>query len=384
MNARINFWAPDDGWPEAYSASLQPAMTPGANQSYFLEVDQVSISRRNTSLGPNLLVDPSFENGDVIEDPTATGGWFRFANALEASDTTRTGFFSAKLFGPFDGTTNASGVFQNVAASPGDVFEASAFASSIAGDTIKGTSNFTTVKIEFLNAAGAVINANAKESIILNGQDPDMLEDTWVEGVVNAVAPAGTTKARVVLPLIQFAEGIRNPPNQDPGAVWYDDISFRKIISGTPVDVDFNNDGLFNCSDVDSLVAVIVNGSNNPTFDLSMDGQVNRTDLDIWLSEAGALNLTSGNPYLKGDANLDGVVDGSDFGIWNSNKFTVASAWCRGDFNADGSIDGSDFGIWNSNKFRSSDSASQVPEPVSGIAWIVSLACWVGIRRAYK
>jgi hypothetical protein len=56
---------------------------------------------------------------------------------------------------------------------------------------------------------------------------------------------------------------------------------------------------------------------------------------------------------LLGDANLDFVVDGSDFGIWNSHKFTTTSAWTKGDFTADRAVDGSDFAIWNSNKFSS-------------------------------
>ena len=38
------------------------------------------------------------------------------------------------------------------------------------------------------------------------------------------------------------------------------------------------------------------------------------------------MNLPSGNPYLLGDANLDGTVDGQDFLIWNSNKFQNADA----------------------------------------------------------
>jgi hypothetical protein len=83
---------------------------------------------------------------------------------------------------------------------------------------------------------------------------------------------------------------------------------------------------------------------------------VNLDDRDQWLVLAGAANLPSGNPYLLGDANLDGVVDGSDFGIWNSSKFTLVAQWCSGDFSADGVVDGSDFGIWNANKFTSSDS----------------------------
>jgi Calx-beta domain len=117
---------------------------------------------------------------------------------------------------------------------------------------------------------------------------------------------------------------------------------------------DFNHDGLYNCTDINLLVAQVASGSGNLSFDLTSDGQVNSADVTAWLAQAGAINLPSGNPYRVGDANLDGVVDGSDFGIWNSNKFTSGGGWCGGDFNADGVTDGSDFGLWNSNKFTSS------------------------------
>ncbi len=56
---------------------------------------------------------------------------------------------------------------------------------------------------------------------------------------------------------------------------------------------------------------------------------------------------------LGGDANRDGFVDGQDFNIWNSNKFTSGKTWVQGDFNGDSVVDGSDFSIWNSNKFQS-------------------------------
>lgn len=104
-------------------------------------------------------------------------------------------------------------------------------------------------------------------------------------------------------------------------------------------------------------------GTNLSSFDMTGDGQVNHADLNSWLAIAGAVNNASGNPYRPGDGNLDGVVDGSDFGIWNANKFTGTAALCSGDFNADGVVDGSDFGIWNANKFTSSDATAVVPEP---------------------
>ncbi len=90
-----------------------------------------------------------------------------------------------------------------------------------------------------------------------------------------------------------------------------------------------------------ALVAQIVSGVDLPTFDLNGDAQVEANDLNLWLARAGAANLPSGNAYLRGDANLDGVVDGSDFIVWNSYKFTSVAAWCSGDFNADGVVDGS-------------------------------------------
>lgn len=156
-----------------------------------------------------------------------------------------------------------------------------------------------------------------------------------------------------------------------------------EVLSVTPfvADGDFNNDGIYNCLDVDALTREIVSQGNGPLYDLTGDGTVNQADLNSWLAEAGMVNLPSGNPYLLGDANLDGVVDGSDFGVWNSNKFTTVAAWCSGDFSADGVVDGSDFGIWNANKFRSADGASAVPEPGAIAFWPMVI---IFVRRIAK
>ncbi len=121
------------------------------------------------------------------------------------------------------------------------------------------------------------------------------------------------------------------------------------------VDGDFNDDGLYDCFDIDALVAEIAAGTDNTSFDLSGDGLVDVVDRDLWLAEAGAFNLGPGKIYLLGDANLDGVVDGQDFIRWNSNKFQSGRGWCGGDFNADGVTDGQDFILWNNKKFQSSD-----------------------------
>ncbi len=162
-------------------------------------------------------------------------------------------------------------------------------------------------------------------------------------------------------------------PNSHMGQPWFltfgnTDPATLDYVPDSGVDGDFNDDGVRDLSDIDALVAEIASGMNSPNFDLSGDGQVNLVDRDAWLAEAGAINLPSGNAYLLGDANLDGSVDGTDYGIWNSHKFTSNAAWSAGDFNADGLVDGSDHALWNSHQF-----SSAVRRPAAALPAIRSL-----------
>lgn len=130
---------------------------------------------------------------------------------------------------------------------------------------------------------------------------------------------------------------------------------------------DFDGNGDCNVVDLNTLLAegpisagVQVDASN-ARYDMNGDDVLNDVDLEIWLSEAALVDGYA-SPYKRGDANLDGVVDGADFILWNQFKFTSSLAWNQGDFNGDGVVDGSDFIHWNQNKFTSLDS-SPVPEP---------------------
>ncbi len=142
---------------------------------------------------------------------------------------------------------------------------------------------------------------------------------------------------------------------------------------------DFDGDNLYTCRDIDELVSRIVTGDHDDYFDLTGDGLVTVADRDQWLAEAGEATLDSGNPFLPGDANLDGAVDGDDFKMWNAHKFQLTSNWCDGDFNTDGAVDGQDFLVWNAFKFQSAIRTNPVPEPsavamllvlVAGSAWL--------------
>ena len=117
-------------------------------------------------------------------------------------------------------------------------------------------------------------------------------------------------------------------------------------------------DGDCDLVDIDMLSVESGMGTNDLSFDLTNDGLVDRDDLQLWLVEAGArpenVALTDGNPFLEGDANLDGAVDGLDFIAWNDAKFTSAKLWSTGNFDGSAVTDGVDFLVWNDNKFQTS------------------------------
>ena len=130
---------------------------------------------------------------------------------------------------------------------------------------------------------------------------------------------------------------------------------------------DFNRDGHFDCLDIDELSAAVASGLASLPYDLNSDGVVDVHDIGQWLVGAGRANLPGGSPYRMGDANLDGVVDGRDFALWNNHKFTTTSGWCAGNFNGDAVVDGRDFAIWNANRFLSSlkEPWEPLPEPLN-------------------
>jgi hypothetical protein len=270
MKLHFNLWAPDSTFADAFNAALTPAASPGANQTYAVQVDHVEVNRINTAASANLLVNPSFEEGDgptfIADVPaTTTGIWLGFGGpptALHVSyeiddisgldpavpDMAHEGVFMAKAFGPFNGPPDASGIVQNVAAAPGEQFEARAWMQTAGGDSIAGTNNFNTIQIAFMNSSGAVIESapfvpvNGKDFPMLDGRDPNIVEDTWVEGVVNAIAPAGTAYVRVSLFFIQL--------NNQGGASWFDDVSLVKLTPNVvTLDGDFNMDGSVDAAD---------------------------------------------------------------------------------------------------------------------------------------
>jgi hypothetical protein len=81
---------------------------------------------------------------------------------------------------------------------------------------------------------------------------------------------------------------------------------------------------------------------------------------------------------LYGDANLDGVVNGTDFALLAANFGTSANEWAQGDFDYDGIVNGSDFGDLAAN-FGKSAFGAQVVLPASQWAALDAFAAAHGL-----
>ncbi|HEY6565325.1 MAG TPA: hypothetical protein VIY86_12555, partial [Pirellulaceae bacterium] len=141
---------------------------------------------------------------------------------------------------------------------------------------------------------------------------------------------------------------------------------------------------LITAADIESSFdQVVYNGSPLvPSFGVDNNGSfVSHVDDGLFrVVKYGETTMSLQNyAAIPGDANGDRVVDGSDFNIWNTNKFSPGFGWLSGDFNGDNAVDGSDYNIWNINKFTSVDGVL-VPEP-SGVFVLVAMVGLLGFRR---
>ena len=131
----------------------------------------------------------------------------------------------------------------------------------------------------------------------------------------------------------------------DDGLATSPDITVTIALQDVGIPGDFDADGVLGCGDLDLLGDAILAADHDPAFDLNEDSLVDALDQETWI-----LDLYG---TLLGDANLDFVVDVTDFNIWNTVKFTGGIRWCGGNFNGDDVADISDFNVWNENKFSS-------------------------------
>src|SRR4029078_8379271 len=75
-----------------------------------------------------------------------------------------------------------------------------------------------------------------------------------------------------------------------------------------------------------------------------------KTETAMWVGQTGSGASTLVRDNYAGEANLEGTIDGSDYGIIdNFAQVPGADGYANGDFNFDGVIDGGDYGIIDNN-----------------------------------
>jgi beta-glucanase (GH16 family) len=180
-----------------------------------------------------------------------------------------TGGKHLKLYGNFSGSPNTSGVWQQSAATPGQRWLAGASWLNPANDAMRAP-NTTDTRIEWINAAGSIISFVRVPS--LNGNSP---RDTYIRSDIEAVAPAGTVYARLVLTF--------NQPGTLNGAAYADDAYLYPLPACA---ADFNNDGFVDFFDFDDF-SICFSGRECPperSPDFNNDGFADFFDFDDFVS----------------------------------------------------------------------------------------------------
>jgi hypothetical protein len=129
-------------------------------------------------------------------------------------------------------------------------------------------------------------------------------------------------------------------------------------VLGNAIRGDFNGDDLVDANDIDLLYDAVNRDSSVSYYVISGTLPVpTRVEVEYLVHDMLHTDF--------GDANLDGSVDGVDWGIWNSHSFQSCTGWATADFNGDGKTDGADFNLWNDNKFVAAAAKSATEPPLA-------------------
>jgi beta-glucanase (GH16 family) len=166
---------------------------------------------------PAQLLNGSFENyGGSLANWTTFNNVI--PNVVTATITPHSGTHVAKLFGGFNGDPNWSGLYQGLAAAPGQLWEATTYARHNSNDRLLGA-NHLVMKIEFYKVFGGSYGSSdflgESALTILQSATP---RDNWDLHVLQAVAPAQTVEARLAFVFLQFGYAT--------GAALIDDVAF--------------------------------------------------------------------------------------------------------------------------------------------------------------
>ncbi len=153
---------------------------------------------------------------------------------------------------------------------------------------------------------------------------------------------------------------------------------------------DFNGDRLCNVSDIDLLTAVgdLTIGVSvppaDPAFDFDANGVIDINDINLWLAAAASENGFS-EPFLSGDADLNGMVDAADLNALALHWRQQVPNWSDGDFTGNGAVDAADLNKlalnWR-NSVPLAAATQNLPEPSAAVLLLFAAVGIICGRRA--
>jgi beta-glucanase (GH16 family) len=223
-----------------------------------MEVEYARVYRRN-------LANESFDDlGPAGNQPLFA--WATFGNAFVDGAGARTGSRLGKMFGNFTGGFNVTGMTQEAAVTPGEVWRASAWWLNKSNDRMQG-SNSAVARLEWVTEAGVVVSA--VEAVALTAASP---LNTFVPVSVEGVVPVGAARARVGLVFRQ--------PGMSPGAAFVDDVVLERVVCAA----DFNADGRVDPDDLADYIGCFFAVPACAGADFDSSGQTNPDDLADFIS----------------------------------------------------------------------------------------------------
>ncbi len=138
---------------------------------------------------------------------------------------------------------------------------------------------------------------------------------------------------------------------------------------------DFDNDGECNVADIDRLTMELwlEPEQRDLIYDVNIDGMVNSSDTDQWLSLVAEQNGFAA-PYDHGDSNLDGTINATDLNALGLHWQQPLGVWSEGNSSCSSAVDVCDLMSIGINWQRTIPlGGPQVPEPMGLLLLLVGV-----------